>query len=283
MTASTTSFTVEPVFRRTLSTSSSATPVNRTARLAVMGWFNGVRGAPRATGYDEVRVLAVPALRRQHHVRGVAQLRRRPRRRPTRVSPGDQVQLGASGRRVDDQRGGRRRDWQHVGTRSSSCTINSAPDGPSSSAWWSFMMIPVRPLPSPSTRCTSQSGRPRSRGRASTSRRPFPDRRCGEPCSGRQDRRQRRSSQAACSRGADRPAVCEAPAPDEGGHGSVRPGSQPTRHVALRGRPGPPPTPHGGGWSASPGTRRRRPTRVAAPPPRPYLRGRTAATERGGA
>ena len=103
--ASTTSFTVEPVSRRTLSRASSGTPVKRTARRAVIGWLNGVRGAPKVPGTATSGCSRSHRLRGGQHVDRVAHLRRRPGRRPTGPPPGHPVELGPSWLRIDGERG----------------------------------------------------------------------------------------------------------------------------------------------------------------------------------
>ena len=211
-------------------------PVKRTVRRAVIGWLNGVRGAPNVPGTatsgcsrSQRRAAAhtSTALRSSAAARGAA---------PTGPAPGDPLQLGPSWLRVDGQRGRRRRGTagqrleveqlhHQLGTRRAvEHGVVQLHDHPGAAVGQPLhdVQLPQRPTAVEGTGQHVRGDR-------------FKVVDCDAPCSGQQDRRRRRSNRAACNPGGDRRAACAGPAADAGGHRSVRTGAAATPHRARTG------------------------------------------------
>ena len=185
--ASTTSLTLTPNAARTRLMSLRRTRAKATDRCGVMADDQGVRGRPEGNGADDGLGIAVPAdqvARGAHRaaerapaatppagpataVRGRPSRRRWGCARPGRGRRGVVARVGPGARR----RGGASAPVASVPVSSGGCGVrsnrwmnSSAPDTPSTAAWWILPISATLPSWRPSTTWISHSGRARSSG-----------------------------------------------------------------------------------------------------------------------
>ena len=213
---------------------SSGMPVKRTARRAVIGWLNGVRGAPKVPGTLDLGVLDDPNAARRP-------ARRRPCASPPPPgAPPDWPGAGPPGRARREWAAGRRRAAPSGATVAAGARLEVEQLhhqlGPGRAVEHGMVELHDHP--------GTAVGQPLDD--VHLPQRPMAVERAGQhvggdglevgglvdACSDRPDRRRRRSNRVACSRGGDRRGACAAPAAGGGGHRSARRGSAATQRRA---------------------------------------------------